>query len=129
MKKVLTLLLAFTLGSCAWLSTEQTLADVYRRPVTRIVERHDAYVEADEDLSAEESERALLESAALAELFETEETFIRRPALRARVAPVLDRYEAYVLVDPELDDFPHRRRNWLGIVNETRENLGLIGGR
>ena len=71
------------------------------RTVERVVSRHDTYVLADVDLSAEERSGALSESAEASSLMVMHE--IPLALLHGSLSPVMDRYDAYVLSDIELD--------------------------
>lgn len=72
------------------------------RQVTRVVERHDAYVMVDGSLSAEARGEYISQSRGAVELMLSMQE-VPADLLAPRLAPVLDRHDSYVGADMSLD--------------------------
>lgn len=72
------------------------------RQVTRVVERHDAYVTADGSLSAEVRGEYITQSQGAVQLMLSMPE-VPANMLAPRLAPVLDRHDSYVDADMSLD--------------------------
>lgn len=104
-----TILAGALLALAACVSPPQVQSSAVRPAAEAIVTTHDAYVQADVGvgLAPTEATVALAESAALLVQLGLEDAMPHR-ALAALAAPVLDRYDAYVRTDPELEDWERR---------------------
>jgi hypothetical protein len=98
------------------LPTEGALA----RQVTRICERHDAYVNADTSLDAMTKSEYLVESQGSVALV-TNMPQVPADLLAKRFAPVLDRHDGYVERDTTLD--PLEQATYLATASGLRSLL------
>ena len=99
------LALVFAVGCCSVSPLLQVAA--IKKPVILIVERHDAYVEADASLSQEDASKYLSESAGLMALIESNMQ-VTQAEIKPLAVSVCARHDAYVKGDQNLDDL-HRR--------------------
>lgn len=93
MKTLLQVAVLALLPSCALFAPHVDSEAVDFHP---LVEEHDAWVAADEDLTSDAALLALSESAALLDLLASGQA-LTVAQLAAQVEPVADRYDAYLL--------------------------------
>lgn len=95
--------LTLTLAACISAPIDTVKVEgALERQIERVLARHDTYVIADEALSAELAEVALVESDGVRDLAALPE--VRRDSLGAALRPVSARHDAYVNADATLED-------------------------
>lgn len=109
---------ALTLTACAALQPVMIETDgAVGRTVERVLDRHDAYVAADESL--EDSTAALAESALVRGLLELPE--VAPSSLDGALSPVMVRHDVYVSDDASLDEL--EREVYLADTQRLRDLL------
>lgn len=102
----LTAILTLSIGSCTILAKPADMipagpGSAIEAVTGFVVARHDAYVEADQDLGADDRALCLLESAYAMDL--TQAPRIRYDVAHSAYDTVVDRHDAYVRADTDLD--------------------------
>lgn len=119
MKKLI-LTAAFLAASCVGNPALVPIEGPVERTVERVLERHDAYVNADESLSELGREDALAQAFNVEVLLTFPEVHVT--VLSEALEPVMERHDAYVQADPELDELD--RAIYLESTDRLRGVLG-----
>ena len=112
------------LALAACMSTPEIVATegALGRQVDRVVERHNAYVVADEDMPELEAINAMADAQRAAELADMPE--VNLVVLGEALDPVMIRHDSYVQSDPELDEL--ERGVYLGSTAALRNLLDQV---